>query len=251
VNNKLIKRLSLDVVMTALILVEFAYRLTGSTLHELIGMSMFTLFIVHGAWNRRWFAALLKGRYAGLRAVSVTINVLLLIAVVLLILSGVLNSDLLFSLVEVEFDLLPRELHTASAYWFLILLGVHLGMHWQTIMAEARKLAGGSWAYLPASLRTAALQVIAATISAYGVFASFARSVFSRLTAYYSFGNVEVDESMLGFFAQYAAIVGLYAVMTYQALQLFKSRSRSPRLSRADALTRNWRRSRGCSAQQR
>jgi len=225
---KLATRLSLDLVMTLLILFEFAYRLTGSTLHELIGLAMLSLFIVHGTWNWRWFTTLLKGRYAGLRIVSVTINTLLLVTVVLMMASGVLNSDLLFSLTHIELELLPRELHTAAAHWFLILMGVHLGMHWRMIMAEARKLAGGAWTYWPSPLRTArtlSLHVISASIAAYGIFASFARSVFARLTAYYSFGNLEVDESILAFFAQYAAIVGLYAVLTYQALQIFKNRS--------------------------
>ena len=235
---KLATRLSLDLVMTLLILFEFAYRLTGSTLHELIGLAMLSLFIVHGTWNWRWFTTLLKGRYAGLRIVSVTINTLLLVTVVLMMASGVLNSDLLFSLTQVELDLLPRELHTAAAYWLLILVGVHLGMHWKMVMAEARKLSGGAWTALPSPLRTLSINVILASIAAYGVFASFARSVLSRLTAYYSFGNSEVDESLLEFFVQYAAIVGLYAVLTYQALRFFKNRSRSSNRSSVRALPR-------------
>ena len=88
---KLITRLSLDLIMTLLILLEFAYRLIGSTLHELIGLLMFTLIIVHGSWNWRWFATLLKGKYAVLRIVSVTINALLLITGLLMMVSG---SDL-------------------------------------------------------------------------------------------------------------------------------------------------------------
>ena len=235
---KLATRLSLDLVMTLLILLEFAYRLTGSTLHELIGLAMLCLFIVHGAWNWRWFTTLLKGRYAGLRIVSVTINALLLVAVLLMMASGVLNSDLLYSLTQVELDLLPRELHTAAAYWLLILVGVHLGMHWKMVMAEARKLAGGAWPDCPSPLRALVLNAISASIVTYGVFASFARSVFSRLTAYYSFGNSEVDESIVEFFAQYAAIVGLYAVLTYQALRFFKNRSRSSNRSSVRAQLR-------------
>ena len=226
-----VQRLSLDLVMTALILLEFAYRLTGSTVHELIGVSLLTLLVIHGAWNWRWLAALCKGRYAARRVASTTINALLLTAALLMVVSGVLNSELLFSLTQVELDLLPRELHTATAYWFLILVGVHLGMHWKMVMAEASKLTGGAWRSVPSPLRALVLNAISASIAAYGVFASFARSVFSRLTAYYSFGNLEVDESILGFFAQYAAIVGLYAMLTYQAQRFFKSRSRSPRPS--------------------
>lgn len=221
------KRLSLDLVMVVLILLEFAYEFTGCTVHELIGLSMLSLFVVHGAWNWRWFANLLKGKYGGLRVASMAINVLLLIAVSLMIVSGLLNSDLLFSLLQIELDLLPRELHTASAYWLLILMGVHLGMHWTMIMNETRKLAGASWAALPLPLRAATLHVLAASLAIYGVFASFERDVFSRLTAYFSFGDRGAEDPNLVFFLQYVAIVGLYGYLSYHALRLFKNRSQS------------------------
>jgi len=244
----LIKRLSLDLVMTALILLEFAYRLTGSTVHELIGVSMLAPFVVHGAWNWRWFVALGKGRYAALRVASTTLNALLLAAALLTVVSGVLNSELLFALTQVELDLLPRELHTAAAYWVLILSGVHLGMHWKPIMAEASKLgADVADAFLPQRLRGASLQVAALVVAAYGVVASFERSVWSRLTAYYSFGNWEFDESVVGFFAQYVAIVGLYAVLAHYALRFFRSRSTRPWPARTKhRITRScWCRARG------
>ena len=231
----LVQRLSLDLVMTALILIEFAYRLTGSTVHELIGVSLLALLVIHGAWNWRWFVALGKGRYAARRVASTTINALLLTAALLMMVSGVLNSELLFALTQVELDLLPRELHTAAAYWFLILIGVHLGMHWKMIMAETGKLAGGSAVFLPPRLRWASLPAAAIAIAAYGVVASFERSVFSRLTAYYSFGNWEFDESIVGFFAQYVAIVGLYAVLTHYGLWIFRQQSRSTRAATARA----------------
>lgn len=231
----LVQRLSLDLVMTALILLEFAYRLTGSTVHELIGVSLLTLLVIHGAWNWRWLAALCKGRYAARRVASTTINALLLTAALLMVASGVLNSELLFSLTQVDLDLLPRELHTAAAYGVLILIGVHLGMHWKMIMAETGKLAGGSAVFLPPRLRWASLQVAAIAIAAYGVVASFERSVFLRLTAYYSFGNWEFDESIVGFFAQYVAIVGLYAVLTHYGLRIFRQRSRSTSAATARA----------------
>lgn len=229
------KRLSLDLLMVVLILLEFAYAFTGSTVHELIGLSMLSLFVVHGAWNGRRFANLFKGKYGGLRVASMAINVLLLIAVSLMIISGLLNSDILFSLLKIELDLLPRELHTASAYWLLLLMGVHLGMHWTMIMNETRKLAGVPWVSLPLPLRTAALHLLAASLAIYGVFASFERDVFSRLTAYFSFGDRGADEPILGFFLQYVAIVGLYGFLTYHALQFFKNRSR-PRFNGADPM---------------
>ena len=220
-NRKLIKRLSLDAFMTALILLEFALQLTGSTVHELIGISMLSFFIVHAKWNWQWFLSLFKGRYSGVRRTSLTVNVLLLAAASMMMVSGLLNSNLLFSILNIEFELLSREFHTAAAYWFLILMAVHLGLHWRMVMAEARNLAGfcgGS------RLRPAPLRAVTAIIAAYGVRASVERNLLGKLTAYYSFDHWDFKESIVGFFAQYIAIVGLYACLAYCTLRFFQRR---------------------------
>lgn len=234
VSRRLIKRLSLDALMLALILVEFAYPLTGNLAHELIGIGMLVLFLVHGGLNWPWFRTLRKGRYNGLRRVSVSVNALLLAAALMLILSGLLNSHLLSSLAGFEFHFLPRELHTAAAYWFLILMAVHLGLHWKTVLAEARKLPGGA---KPSRLRRIALPAISAAIVIAGIHASFERGVLSKLTAYYSFDYWDFDGSVAGFFIQYLSIVGLYASLAYYALQWHKSRKRSPGRFRSGLLS--------------
>ncbi len=220
-NRKLIKRLSLDLVMTAVILLAFAYPLTGNTLHELIGIAMLVLVVVHARWNWKWFLTLLKGKYNGFRRVSVTVNLLLATAALMMMLSGLLNSNLLFSVLNIEFDLLTREFHTAAAYWFLILMAIHLGMHWKMIMAEARSVAGVSGGN---RFRAVVLRAILLAVVAHGIYASFERSVLSKLAAYYSFDHWDFDESIIGFFAQYLSIVGLYACLAYYALQLHKNR---------------------------
>lgn len=237
-NRKLIKRLSLDAAMTASILLAFAYQLVGNTVHEVIGISMFVMFVVHAKWNWRWFLSLFRGRYTGFRGASVTINVLLLVAALMMMMSGLLHSNILFSFFSVEFELLSREFHTTAAYWFLVFMAVHLGMHWTMVMAEARNLVGG----VPSRLRTFSLQSIAAIIAAYGIHAMVERRILYKLAAYFSFDYWNFDESILGFFAQYTSIIGLFAYLTHNALRFFKNRSRlnrPPHLN-AHAISRSW-----------
>lgn len=138
--NRLIRKLSLDFAMVLLTLLAFAYQLTGNTMHELIGLSMLVIFMAHIQLNRQWFVTLLKGKYPRRRQATVTINLLLLITMVVTIVSGLMSSNLLFSLGNIESILLPRELHTIAAYWFLVLTAMHLGMHWEMIMAKMRKM---------------------------------------------------------------------------------------------------------------
>lgn len=232
-NRKLLKRLALDFFMLALILLEFAYGLTGGTVHELIGFGMFALFIVHGGLNWQWMRSVLTVRYNAFRILSVTVNALLLLSAFMMILSGLFNSNLLFSLTGIEFDLLSREIHTAAAYWFLILMAIHLGLHWKMVTAQARILAGLSQ---PSRLGGLALKLVSAATVVAGVHASFERGVLGKLTAYYSFDYWDFDASVVGYFAQYLAIVGLYACLAYYALPLFKRREWSLRQLSLDAL---------------
>ena len=139
VQGRLSRKLTLDGVMLALILAEFAYGLTGSTMHELLGLGLLGLFVLHGGWNWRWFAGLQKGRYRGVRVTTLAINASLLISAALMMASGIVNSDLLFRATGIELNLMPRALHTASAHWFLVLASIHLGLHWTQITAEARR----------------------------------------------------------------------------------------------------------------
>lgn len=221
------KKIALDSLMLGVILIEFAYGLTGSTIHELLGLSILGLFVVHGGWNWAWFRNLFRGRYQGMRSVSLAVNALLLFSTLVMMVSGIVNADLLFRVTGVELDWIPREIHTASANWFLILMAVHLGLHWRLVMNEAVRLVGLG---KPSLVRRTVLGALAALISIVGLYASIERSLYARLIAYYSFGDRQFDESVVGFFVQYLAIVGLYASVAYYAV-LFRRR----RAHQADA----------------
>ena len=210
-----IKKLGLDLLLAALMLFAFAYPLTGNTAHELIGFTLFALLLVHGKWNWRGFLTLIGGKCSGVRRITQTMNRLLLLTTLLMILSGLSNSTLLFSFFTIEFGLLTREFHTATAYWFLILMSIHLGVHWQIIMATARNRVA---IFRPSRFRVFALRVIATLIAVYGVHASFERHLLLKLCAYYSFDYWEPGIFASEFFIQYIAIAGLtLRDATYQA----------------------------------
>ena len=213
--------------MLALILAEFAYGLTGSMVHELLGLGVIGLFVLHGGWNWRWFVGLLKGRYRGIRLATLAINMSLLISAVLMMVSGIVNSELLFRTTSIKLELMPRALHTASAYWLVVLASIHLGLHWTQIMAEVRRL-------FPKCLRLlyswGAMPIVGGVIviSVFGFHAALDRSVYARMIAYYSFGDWDFARSIAEFFVQYLAIVAFHACVAHYALRCVRSlRSRT------------------------
>ena len=68
----------IDIGMTVLLLLQMAYQVMGEAAHEWLGMSMAALVIAHQILNRRWYGAMLKGKYTAYRVISTCVNVLLL-----------------------------------------------------------------------------------------------------------------------------------------------------------------------------
>ncbi len=89
--NNTVKTL-VDACMTVLLLLLMAYQVTGEALHEWFGVGMTALLIVHHILNRKWYAALFKGKYSAYRIVALTVNALLLVCAALTALCGMAMS---------------------------------------------------------------------------------------------------------------------------------------------------------------
>jgi glucan phosphoethanolaminetransferase (alkaline phosphatase superfamily) len=220
--TKTLCKLVIDLVMTVLMLVLMACRLTGNTIHELLGVSLFILFIVHNILNWGWYKTLLKGRYNTLRILHTVVNILLLAAMLALMISGIMFSRTVFAFMDLNGGLFARKLHMLSTYWGFILISMHLGMHWGVIMDTARKLAN---IIAPNRNRTFTLRIIAVLIAVYGVYASFNRDVGSKLILYYTYDFWNFDQSAAIFFLDYLSIMGLYVCLTYYTVRLIQQRS--------------------------
>ena len=126
---RIVKR-AVDVCMTVLLLCLMAYQVTGETLHEWCGIGMTVLLIVHHILNRKWTAALFKGRYNAYRTVSTAVNALLFVSIVLTAVCGMSMSSkavpFLYGILPVSF---ARRFHLSMSYWSFVLMGFHLGLH--------------------------------------------------------------------------------------------------------------------------
>ncbi|HBC91495.1 MAG TPA: hypothetical protein DCZ10_00940 [Pelotomaculum sp.] len=210
----------IDFVMIVLMLVVMASRLIGNTAHELLGVSLILLFIVHHILNRQWYKTLLKGRYNALRVLHTAVNMLLLVTMLALMVSAVLISRSVFAFLDLNGGLIGRQIHLLATYWGFILMSIHLGMHWGMIMGAVRKLTKTN---SPNRNCTYMLRIIAGLIAVYGVYASFVREVGAKLILYYSYDFWNYDQSAVIFFVDYLCIMGLYVCVTYYLLRLFRN----------------------------
>ena len=119
-----------DVLLGIGLLLLMSYQVTGEAGHEWTGIAMTVLMILHQILNRKWYAALFKGKYTPLRIVQTLINAALVICFVLTALCGInMSVHAVPFLSEFLRASLGRRLHLTLSHWCFVLTGLHLGLH--------------------------------------------------------------------------------------------------------------------------
>lgn len=129
------KNWTVDLTLTAVLLLLMGYSLIGEVLHEWLGIAMLILLLLHHAANRVWWRNLTKGRFTPGQAARTALNLLLLASVLGSLFSGlVISQHVLDFLPPRSGSELARVLHLPCAFWSFLLMGLHLGLHWEAVM---------------------------------------------------------------------------------------------------------------------
>ncbi|MDQ0970271.1 hypothetical protein QFZ31_000149 [Neobacillus niacini] len=214
-NHKILFRLVNDLVMTFLMLIAMAYYITGNMVHEVVGVVVLFLFIVHNFLNRRWYRAILKGKHNIRRILQIGINLLFLVTMIVMIVSALFISSELFPFISIDNDMMLRQIHVQTAYWGFIIMTVHIGLSWEMILNSLRRMTGITSTN---RIRTIALRILAVLIVAYGVRSSFEGEMGSKLFVYNPFGWSSVD-STIRFLIDHLSIMGIYVCGTHYTLK--------------------------------
>ena len=203
-NNKK-TRLIVDIGMIILLPLLMAYSLIGEQFHEIIGTVMLVLFIIHFIQNRKWIAAIPKGRYNARRTFQTVLDLLLLAFMVLQPVSGILMSKHLYTFIQVQgVSSLMRQIHMALAYWGFALMSIHAGTHLQPmfrkLMEKKGAVGGGS-------------MLLTALICLYGAYAFIKRQIPSYMFLKNLFAYFDFSESRVLFILDYLAVMILFAVI--------------------------------------
>ena len=119
-----------DACMLILLLCLLSYQVTGEEKHEWTGIFMALTVILHQYLNRRWYAALFKGRYNAYRSVTTAVNLLLLMSMLVTAFCGMSMSEYAVPFLYWARGLIyVRPTHLAMSHWSFVLMGLHLGLH--------------------------------------------------------------------------------------------------------------------------
>ena len=126
--------------LTVTLLLLMAFQVTEQLAHEWLGITMFALTVVHQILNRKFYSAIFKGRYNGLRVFQLIVNILLLLSFVCTALSGMMMSRFATPFLN---GILPssfvRQGHLALSHRSFVLMGLHLGLHFGIITSKLKK----------------------------------------------------------------------------------------------------------------
>lgn len=216
--RKQLVKIAVDIAMTAVLLLLMTYELIGQVSHELLGIIMFVLFILHHILNSRWTKNLIKGKYTALRTLQTVLVVLVLFWVAGSVFSGVMLSRHIFSFLPFGNGLsFSRNLHMLSAYWGFVFMSLHLGFHWNMMMGMARRLTKNS-----SAVREWVFRIIALIIAGYGVYAFIKRDIGSYLLLQNQFAFFDFEEPIIRFLLDYTAIMGLFVMIGYYTSSIIR-----------------------------
>lgn len=117
--------------------------LDGLPFHEIAGLIIGVAILVHIGLNFRWVINTTKkifdSKLPNKTRFSYLLNILLLISMATVIVTGILISRVVLPSLAVQGNHSIRGLHSFSADATLALVGLHIGVHWQWIMSICKR----------------------------------------------------------------------------------------------------------------
>lgn len=215
---KAVIKLAIDVVMTLALLFLMGYHFWGEALHEWVGAGMLALFIVHHILNRHWHKTLFKEKYNALRIITLCVDLLVLLAMLAQMYSGIVMSRYVFDfLPSIGGMSLARRLHILGAYWGFLLMSLHLGLHWNMILGMSRKAMGIKSS---SKIRSIIAFIIGLAIAGYGVWAFIGRDFPTYLFLKSEFVFLDYSEAKILFYIDYLALMGLCIFIAHYSTNL-------------------------------
>lgn len=207
-------KIVIDIMMTAALPLLMAYQLIGEAVHEWLGICMFLLFVCHHLLNGHWHRNLLKGRYNRIRLIGTAVDILLFIIMISLAVSGVMMSKHIFVFLQIDDGAgIARIMHLLASYWGLVLMSVHIGLHWNMISVMIKRAMQKEESTVK---RRIISKITVAVICSYGIYAFVKRKLGTYLFLKSEFVFFDFREPLFLFLADYIAIMILFGFIGKQ-----------------------------------
>lgn len=129
----------IDLAVFLLFLITSAPQATGVALHEWLGLALIPVIIIHLMMSWRWIAGTtlrIFKELPGKTRFNHLWDIFLFIMMTIVIFSGVVVSEVALPQMRIPIVVDPFWLavHHITSNLFLLLLGIHLAMHWDWVV---------------------------------------------------------------------------------------------------------------------
>ncbi|QZN97123.1 DUF4405 domain-containing protein [Symbiopectobacterium purcellii] len=205
--------------MTVLLLVLMGFHLQGEILHEWAGMLFTLLIIIHLCLNRHRLWSLSPQRPSPMQVVSRIINAATVVVILTAIISGMMLSRHIF--LDLRFHnpaSWARKAHMASVHWGMLILAIHIGLHWKmlaTFFCHIMKIPEKSY------IANVIMPRFFAIIALLGLHGLLNQDYLAYLLMTVDFSFFDYDESAMLFYLRYLSIIVLFSLTTRLLLWWF------------------------------
>ena len=217
---KAVFKIVVDILMPLGLLFLMGYQFWGDVAHEWVGAGMFLLFILYHILNGIWYKSLFKGRYTPSRIFQLIVDLLVFLAMIGLMVSGIILSNHVFSFLNIHDGMsFARMLHMSASHWGFVLMSLHLGLHLGMFLCMARKALK---LRQPSRLRKVLLPILGAVIAVYGFTVFIRRDLLTYMFLQTEFVFLDFGESIPLFYFDYLTMMGTFIFLAYYISQLLR-----------------------------
>ncbi len=211
-------QIAVDVLMTAILLLQMSYSLAGELLHEITGICFFALLIIHHVLSFGNTKALFRGRRTPDKIMKAAVDILLTAAVVCILLSAIPISQYVFTFLGISaLSSLGRTAHMLGAYWGFALKNSHNGFHLDIMLSKPMK---------DKKKKPFVITALALVFTA-GLVLFIKEGVYQYMLLINRFVFFDTDGGLPLFLAKYILIGGMFAALGFSVISIFKARIRN------------------------
>jgi len=209
------KKYFLDATLLTAFLLVMSFHFLPRILHEVLGVVMFAAVIFHFVLNRRWLFNFYRGKLSARKIISALINFSMLATFAVIFASGVCMSNYIFNdfvSLELHRNFTLHQLHVSLPYILMILIGLHIGLHWREIWN--RFLNFMKWQKNSLRLKVGCYISIFVTICL-GIYGAFLNRVGDRILMKHIFATPATELSFAEFAILFLATMSIYSIAIY------------------------------------
>ena len=209
------KKIFLDLLLLVIFLLAMSFHFLPRNFHEIFGVAMFAAAVLHLFLNRRWFLNLSQGKWSRRKILTACIIFSMAAIFLIIFLTGICMSNYLFRdfvSLELNRNFTIHRLHVSLPYVLMILIGLHIGLHWREIwnrFLNFFKLQKNSAIY------NIACKIFLIAIICGGIYGAFLNRVGDRILMKHIFATPATELNLLEFLILFLAVMGVYSIAIY------------------------------------